>query len=137
MAKRTNPHGVEPDDGVPLPNHEGPHDDTGGGSGPTWVPPRASGPQGCVAARDDDFRRSYPILFDFLTLNGLGGKAREVGTLLLFAQDGKWKAMLNDKDGGNIAFHAADTVESLLGALDRGLKQGTLDWRESKKSWKK
>lgn len=69
---------------------------------------------------------------DFLTLTGVGGANRKVGTLLVFAEDGKWKACLNDRDGGNYCFASSDALEGLLEALDRGLQSGGLDWRVSK-----
>jgi len=85
-----------------------------------------------LAADAGDFWRTWPILGGFLTLTGVGGANRKTGTLLIFAEDGRWKACLNDRDGGNYCFASADTVEGLLEALERGLKGGGLDWRVSK-----
>lgn len=54
------------------------------------------------------------------------------GTVLVFAEDGKWKACLNDRDGGYYAFASSDSLVGLVEALERGLKGGGLDWRKSK-----
>lgn len=98
-----------------------------------WVIPVGAGAyRGWLAARDDDLHGLYPVLHDFLTLQGCEGKARKVGSVSLFAEDGKWKAALNDRDGGLVAFCSADSFAGLLEALDRGLKSGSLDWRDSK-----
>jgi hypothetical protein len=60
---------------------------------------------------------------------------RKTGTVLVFAEQGKWKGCLNDRDGGNYAFVSSDSLLGLVDALEKGLKQGGLDWRKNKK-WK-
>jgi len=60
------------------------------------------------------------------------GTSREPGSLLVFAQDHRWKAMITDKDGGNIAFVTAEDFLGLLRALEKGLRENSLDWRESR-----
>lgn len=67
-----------------------------------------------------------------MTLTGVSGKDREVGTLLIFAQDGKFKGCLSDKERGLVCFVSAGGVEGLLEACDKGLRTGQLDWREQK-----
>lgn len=98
-----------------------------------WVRPSSgSGDRGYVAAHDVEFSREYPVLTQFLTLAGHGGAQRVTGSLLLFCEDGKWKACLSDRDEGYYAFCSADSFTGLLGALEKGLKSGSLDWRVSK-----
>lgn len=124
--------GASPVEGKLHPSN-GAVDDTGGGAEPSWVPPvKAGGRTGPLAVTPGEFWRPYPVLRDFLTLTGVGGANRKTGTLLVFAEDGKWKSCLNDRDGGNYCFASADTVEGLLEALDKGLRSGVLDWRASK-----
>lgn len=65
-------------------------------------------------------------------MEGLGGQQRVTGTLLLFVDDGALKAMLNDRDSGYIAFLSSHTAKTLLEAVEEGLRDGGLDWRESK-----
>jgi len=60
------------------------------------------------------------------------GEERTPGSLLIFAQDLRWKAMLCDKDGDNIAFVTAETFKGLLEALEKGLRNNSLDWRPSR-----
>lgn len=108
-------------------------DDRAGPERPPWaIPVHVDDGRGPLAASDRDFYGKYPTLHDFLTLTGWGGKGREAGSVTLFAQDGKFKAVVNDKDGGNIAFVSGDSVAGLLEAMDKGLKGGHLDWRANK-----
>lgn len=86
-----------------------------------------------MAAFDAAFRSSYPTLFDFLSLQGMGGKARKTGTLTVFLADGKFKGSLNDREESYTGFASADSFTGLLEALDKGLKSGHLDWRPSRK----
>ena len=85
-----------------------------------------------MAASDGDFHAKFPTLHDFLTLTGWAGKQRKSGTILIFAEDNKWKACVNDRDGGFYAFASADAFQPLLEALETGLRKGGLDWRPSK-----
>lgn len=117
----------------PLPPCATAGDDRVGPDSPPWVQPAAGGNgRGFLGASDPGFHERYPTLHDFLTLTGWGGKQRKTGTILVFAEDGKWKACVNDRDGGNYCFGSADSFSGLLEALERGLKGGSLDWRASK-----
>lgn len=89
-----------------------------------------------MAASDAEFKRQFPILWDFLTLQGINGTARKPGSITVFCQDGKVKGWLNDKDQGFFTVISASTFGGLWEALDKGLREGTLEWREDKK-WKK
>lgn len=107
--------------------------DAPGALAQSWISPSQSGgDRGYLAAFDAAFRQSYPTLFDFLSLTGVAGAARKTGTLLIFFEDGRVKACLNDRDGGYYAFLSADAFAGLLEALDKALKDGGLDWRQSK-----
>lgn len=80
---------------------------------------------------DQEFEKKYPTLFAFLTDGKWSsGEARETGSVLLFSQEGAWKAMIKDKDSGCIAFVTKGTFKTLLEALERGLVEEKLDWRE-------
>lgn len=133
MADKTRRSVPRPDGEPTLPPCATAGDDRVGPESPPWVQPSVSGNgRGFLGACDPEFRQRSPTLHDFLTLAGWGGKQRKTGTCLVFAEDGKWKACLNDRDGGNYCFLASDSLEGLLGALEDGLKAGSLDWRASK-----
>ena len=101
---------------------------------PAWAIPTypSAGVRTWDAAADSVFRDDYPTLYEFLTLGGYLGKQRKTGTVLIFAEDSKWKACLNDREGGRYAFMSAEGVAPLLRACDEALEAGKVDWRESK-----
>lgn len=87
---------------------------------------------------DSEFEKRYPTLWAFLTDSKWStGEARETGSILIFTQEGQWKAMVKDKDSGYIAFVTKNTFKSLLEALERGLVEEKLDWREDQFKAKK
>jgi len=99
----------------------------------SWVVPSAAGSgSGYLAARDEEFRKRWPTLFDFLSLTGVGGKSRKTGTILVFLEDNKWKGCINDRDGGFYCFLSGDSFSGLLDASEGSLKTGGCEWRLSK-----
>lgn len=103
---------------------------------PAWVSDsRDGGGQGYDAAGDSWLEGVAPTLYQFLTLQGWGGKQRKPGTIRIFAEEGKWKCCLNDNEAGRYAFVSADSLEKLLGAVEAGLGARGMDWRPNKK-WK-
>jgi len=74
--------------------------------------------------------RRSPTLHQFLSDERWDdGSARVPGTLLLFCECGRYKACLNDRDGGRSVFVSADAVEAILDALEAGLQDDSLPWR--------
>lgn len=93
---------------------------------------------GPVVVIDSAFGARYPALFEFLIeMEWSEGVVRETGTLLLFAEDGLWKACLSDRDGDRRAFYGSDSFTGLLEGLNKGLVADTLDWRRNKFPQKK
>lgn len=74
-----------------------------------------------------------PALWEFLTMDKWDdGGTRVTGTLLLFADDGKLKAALRDRDGGWVTFASASDLETLLLTLDEGIQREALEWRKER-----
>lgn len=72
-----------------------------------------------------------PLTHAFLCLEKWpDGSARRTGTLLLFVDQGKLKACVTDRDAQLVAFVSGDSLPGLLDALERGLRDDTLDWRQ-------
>lgn len=89
---------------------------------------------GTPMATDKDLERASPILLEFLTRTQWeDGAVRKVGTLMLVAEGGKWKAWLHDADGKRSAWVSGDTIQELVMAIDVGLLQDRLNWRADKK----
>lgn len=74
--------------------------------------------------------RRAPTLHQFLSdTQWDDGGARVPGTLLLFCEQGRYKACLNDRDGSRSVFVSGDSVEAILDALEAGLADDDLEWR--------
>lgn len=93
-------------------------------------------PGGVPAAEEDTGAlKAYPLLQGFLRETAWeDGAARQTATLMLFAEDGRWKVMLNDRDAGCVCFVSGDSVAKCLGSVEKGLQAGNLDWRRSKQA---
>lgn len=101
---------------------------------PEWaIPSPDASETAWTMAHDAAFKSLYPTLHSWMVLGRTGGKARKVGSIVIFCEDGRWKACVNDKQSGQVAFVSGDSWDGLLGAIDRGLKAGSLDWRVSKR----
>lgn len=124
-----------------------------GNSFPHWRPPRkkkwrfdmalsnsfkpVSGADGHLvdipASTDGEIGKKFPTLAAFLTETQWdGGSPRVPASLMIFTQDGMWKAMLNDRDCGRVAFVSKNEFTALFQALEKGLATDGLDWRKSK-----
>ncbi len=89
--------------------------------------------RGGVFDLDSLLPRRAPTLYQFLTDDKWDdGSQREPGTLLLFADAGRFKACLNDRDSGRSVFVSAVSLEGILEALEEGLAGDSLEWREKK-----
>jgi len=76
--------------------------------------------------------KTLPVLWEFLTtVVWDDGERRTTGTVLYFFDEGRLKACLSDRDSDRVAFVTAGTWEELQEAIDAGLADGSLDWRQS------
>jgi hypothetical protein len=92
----------------------------------------------CQAPGDSKMRRELPLLFEFLTeTRWEDGTERQPGTMILFCEQGRFKACLNDKELQRVAFCTAETLEGLLEACNEGFGDDGHDWRASGGKWKK
>lgn len=60
------------------------------------------------------------------------GTPRLTSTLLIFAEQGLWKACLSCRDTEEVAFVSASNTRDLFLKLEDGLEADELDWREKK-----
>lgn len=89
-------------------------------------------PRGGYGASGEDLRH-WPTLVEFIALDHFeDGSARAPGTVMLFVEGGRLKACFNDKAEGRVAFQVFDSLETILGELDKALASDDLDWRRSK-----
>ena len=84
------------------------------------------------AAEDPEFQSKLPGLFEFLTLARWDdGTPRQPGTALFFAQDGLWKAWLNDRDSRRSCFFTCEAFLLLLSEVNTAIVENTLAWRSN------
>jgi hypothetical protein len=74
-----------------------------------------------------------PTLFLFLT-DGLwdDGSRRELPTLLFFRDGDRFKVCVSDRALSRVAFVTGDTLEAILGTVEKDLAKDALDWRPAK-----
>jgi hypothetical protein len=86
-----------------------------------------------AASVDCAYCQRYPALAEFLTLSEWEpGQLRVTGTLLLFVEEGVWKACLHDRDDCKAAFVSSETFQGLLERVDEGLRGDDFDWRNKR-----
>lgn len=84
-----------------------------------------------VATADDAAR--WPSIVEFVSVaEWPDGERRIPGSLVLFVEDGRVKACLNDKDQGAVCFVAARGLMEVMDAAETILCNGTGDWRTSR-----
>jgi len=66
-----------------------------------------------------------------VTLTYDDGSVRRTSTVTLFAEDGRWKGCLSDRDQGMVLFATGDSAAGVLEALDEALGSGHPDWRRA------
>lgn len=81
-------------------------------------------------ASDPALEKRCPTLHAFMTLTEEDGKPRSPSSLVVFTEDGQWKGCLTEKDANLKLWRSADTLEKLLGALEKALASGQADWRK-------
>lgn len=75
----------------------------------------------------------FPHIMDFLTQDRWSENVRrELGTLLIVFEDGRFRVWVNDKDGRRTAWCSCESVEGLLDALEANLATDGLEWRAAR-----
>lgn len=78
-----------------------------------------------------------PTLCEFLVSSAYDGDVagtRQTSTLLIFAQDGSWKACLRDRQEQRCMWVAASVFNDLISVLEDALANGSGIWRDDRAS---
>lgn len=79
---------------------------------------------------DVKWQANHPLLYEHLTSEKWeDGAARETSTLTIYLDSGLWKVCLNNRAEKLTAWLTAETWGKMLDGLEKGLADGTLDWR--------
>lgn len=62
----------------------------------------------------------------------VGDVGRIPATLLLFAEEGRWKWCLSDRETSSVAFHACEDPLAGLKVFEAILAEGRAVWRQKK-----
>lgn len=91
-----------------------------------------SGGGGQLAPAPEWVAKAVPCLWEFLTDGKWDdGATRQLGTVLLFLDGFVWKCWVNDKAQGRTAFVSGESLLDCLMAVEEGLREDWLDWRQS------
>lgn len=84
-------------------------------------------------ANDDSFGEQCPLLHLFLTaVKDDDGKPRRTSTLMIFAEDGRFKAVLHERQHKLSLWREGETVKGCLDGLESALAGGKAEWRKDK-----
>jgi len=89
----------------------------------------ASGAANAVAS-DPAMEKQFPTLHAFMTAIEEDGRPRSPSSLVVFTEDGQWKGCLSEKDIGLQLWRTGDTLQKLLGSIEKALASGQADWRK-------
>lgn len=82
---------------------------------------------------DDEFARHWPRIAEFVMDSRWDdGKPRKPGTVMLVNDAGTCKAWVHDVDGRRAAWVSADSLWGLLGRVEDGLQNNSLEWRKDR-----
>jgi hypothetical protein len=91
-----------------------------------------------VPMADPAFRKAYPTLAAYLLdVSWPDGEERQVGSLVVFAEEGQWKVCLSDRDTGHVLWASAKTFGDLCLCLEARLTDKGVDWRKAKNKGKR
>jgi hypothetical protein len=80
----------------------------------------------------EELAKDCPALYEYLTLNRFpDGGERQVATLVLFIEEGRWKGCLSDRETDRTLWKVGDTLGDLLLSMDQEIQEGSAGWRRS------
>lgn len=77
------------------------------------------------------FEESFPVLWQFLAIQRDLGESHKTGCVTLFVDGDKIKLCVNDRPSRQSTFVSGSTLMEALARVDRGLKEGSLNWSRS------
>lgn len=102
-------------------------------------PAETTAPGGAApSATDDRFLKLYPTLHTYMTdTTWEDGTSREVSSLSVFVEDGRWKIAINDKDLRRSVYVTGGTFLEAMQAAEKAVASSGCDWRAWNKATKK
>lgn len=101
--------------------------------GSSWVPSKKATPR--IPEwhwSDDEFRAEYPAVYHLLAQGRLEGVYRPGGSVTIFADDQRLKAVISDKHTEQYLFLTLDAAKGLWEQLEAYLRHHQDEWRTRK-----
>jgi len=86
---------------------------------------------------DEGFQAELPAVFELLAATKQEGKARESASITLYVDQGRLKAVINDKNTKMSFFCTLSGSYNVLAEIDTALQEGRGEWRKQKEGWLK
>jgi hypothetical protein len=92
------------------------------------------GPAPVSAAPSTGYWAKLPTLCEWLSATTWeDGSSRSTGTVMVFAEDGRWKAWVHDRDASMGCFVSSETLDGLWSAVEKAVGASGGDWRPDRK----
>lgn len=80
---------------------------------------------------------AHPAVMEYLTADQWpSGGVRVTSTVLVFVEDGVWKACLHDRQDGSTLWVSSGSMPGLMSVLEATLASGQAEWRKARRSGK-
>lgn len=87
-------------------------------------------------AKDADFQKRFPLLYEYLTTAEIDGVARPLSKISVFTDGGLWKGALNDAGTNATMWVTAESFDGVLIALEASASSDEPNWRPWTSDWK-
>lgn len=98
----------------------------------SFVPSTTSGPAPDYGFESDGFRQSCPRCYALLAKQVQAGKPRDTATIRFFADAGRLKVAVNDRQTGQTFWTTLDATLDPFVELEAALVSGKGEWRKDK-----
>lgn len=92
-------------------------------------------PVGSAGDAPSDAAIMFPALFEMLTATAWeDGSPRTTSSLLLFFEDGWFKACVNDRAAGRTGWATGRSADAALASLEASIANDSVEWRKSQQA---
>jgi len=84
-----------------------------------------------TAGAGGQFAKDFPAIWEYVSTDKWdGGAPRELASLILFLEDGRWKICLSDRENSRTGWSSGDTFSEALECLEDALVNERVEWRK-------
>jgi hypothetical protein len=83
-----------------------------------------------LVADGGGLEKLFPALYEYLAeARHDDGRVRQTATLLIFAESGRWKLCLNDRENARSCWGGGERLQDALKAFEERLQDDDVEWR--------